>query len=151
EDPADDRPLRMAAMLRRVEDGSGGWPRSPPGHRGGGHVPVRTRSPDHPVESDPVRRRLIVIGLGSLPVYGVVAILSTSFRYGEGHRQRPILAVLGLLALAWVGYALALAGVLGRCRSPEGDPAQREAAGHRLPVVLAFAIVFRLILLVSTP
>ena len=55
--------------------------------------------------TDPVRRRLVVIGLCSLPVYGLIAVLSGSFRHGEGYRERPILAVLGLLALAWAGYA----------------------------------------------
>lgn len=101
--------------------------------------------------TDPVRRRLVIIGLGSLPVYGLVALLSASFQYGERYRERPFLAMLGLLALAWVGYALALAGVLGR-RRPFGVDAERaEAADRRMPMVLAFATAFRLILLFSRP
>lgn len=100
---------------------------------------------------DSVRRRLVLIGLGSVPIYGLIALLSVAFRPGEGHRERPISAVLGLLALAWLGYALALAGVLGR-RGCLAKSAERVESGRRrMPLVRAFAIAFRLILLFSRP
>ncbi len=108
-------------------------------------------SPQERQKSDPVRRRLVIIGVGSLPIYGLVAILSTGFRYGEGYRERPILAVLGLLALAWVGYAFALAGLLRARHSIGVDSRRVDSAGRRMPSVIAFAVTFRLILLVSRP
>jgi hypothetical protein len=113
---------------------------------------VRPVPSDHPDERDPIRRRLIAIGLGTLPIYGLIAILSDSFRYGEGYRERPILTVLALLALAWLGYALALAAVLGRSDAPAvGSAWVESAARRRVPLVLAFALAFRLILLISRP
>lgn len=100
---------------------------------------------------DPVLRRLIVIGSASTVPYLLVALLSRSFRYGEGHEARPILAVVGLLLLAWSGYALALAAVL---RAPGGGAQRASAAGGdrpRLLAVLGFAVAFRLILVASAP
>jgi hypothetical protein len=96
-------------------------------------------------------RRLIALGLGMLPIYGLVTLLSGSFRYGEGHRERPILAVLALFTIAWVGYATALATVLGRHRGRPRGRGRRRQADRRLPTVIAFAIASRALLLASTP
>jgi len=100
---------------------------------------------------DPVLGRLLAVGTGSLPVYGLVAFLSGSFRFGEGHAERPILAVLGLLAVAWVGYAAALIHLLGTEDGTGGNATEPRRQRVRLAVVLAFSLLYRLILLPSVP
>ncbi|RUL87953.1 hypothetical protein [Tautonia sociabilis] len=103
------------------------------------------RQGNHGAEAGPGRRRLRRVGVALLLVYGAVAWLSFSFRYGEGHRERPILLVLGLLTLAWAAYALALATVLRRRERTCGGQ------GGRLLLVVGFAAAYRLVLLPSVP
>ncbi len=112
---------------------------------------LRWTATQQQADRDPVRWRLFAIGFVSLFVYGLIALLSTRFRYGEGHHDRPILEVLGLLGLAWVGYALALAWVLGRRGNRPADPKRLQVSARRLPVVLGFALAFRVLLIFSNP
>ncbi|MHB1561979.1 MAG: hypothetical protein ACYC61_31410, partial [Isosphaeraceae bacterium] len=115
-------------------------------------MPVRTQTSTDPGEDEPAHRRLVLAGLVTRPLDGLVALLSDSVRYGEGHRDRPILSVLALLNLAWVCYAWALAAVLGRGGRRVGNTARvGPILGRRLPTVLTFAIAFRVILLFSRP
>jgi hypothetical protein len=85
------------------------------------------------------------LGLVALIFYAFVAELSLRFVPGDGHEQRPIIAVLLLLAAAHLFYLVALWQVAknGRC----GD---RSLAGP-LWVILGFALAFRLLLIPSNP
>jgi hypothetical protein len=67
----------------------------------------------------------------------VVSGLSRQFVYGQGHLERPILAVVTLLLAAFVIYGLAVWLVL------------RRPQAVRLGTVLLFAVLFRLVLLSS--
>ncbi len=102
--------------------------------------------------NDVVRRRLIGLGTFSGLIYLIIAVLSFQFRYGEGHRDRPILLVLGLLGIAWCLYAAALLLIYSG-RSDDRDPAARRHGikPWRMRTVLFFSVVFRFILLGSNP
>jgi hypothetical protein len=92
--------------------------------------------------ADRTIRLLGWVGAGSAVSYLAVLWLSFRFRHGEGHADRPILAVLGLFGLATAGYWLALSRLVS------------DAAGNdrgRLRLVLGFALLFRLLLLGSSP
>src|SRR5437867_8427862 len=86
------------------------------------------------------RFRVVCLGMVSLLVYGGISWLSHAFVYGQGYRQRPILAFVGLYAGAFVLYLLALRGLP---RLPR----------QRLDVllILGCAMLFRVVLLFSTP
>lgn len=86
------------------------------------------------------QRRLIVLAVISLLLYGVVTWLSWAFVYGQGHRQRPIVSFIGLYAAVFVLYSLALRTV------PRLSP-QRVSVG----LILGFALLFRVALLFSNP
>src|SRR5204863_8919008 len=73
----------------------------------------------------------------SLLVYGGIAWLSHAFVYGQGYRQRPILAFVGLYAGAFVLYLLALRGL----PRPRLD----------VLLVVGCAVLFRVVLLFSAP
>jgi hypothetical protein len=94
----------------------------------------------------PTRRRLdplhvlAILGLASAAVYVAVVVLGRQFLYGQGHRDRPILAVLGLCALAFVLYLVALR-VAVRASRRRG----------LLALIVGCAVAFRAILLFSTP
>jgi hypothetical protein len=112
--------------------------------------------------SDSLRRRLLILGLASVPVY--VAILLLSYQFAPGGATPPLLWVLALLGLATVGYWLALGCALGQV-SERGKPPARDADHLALPsggspprladptlrIVLFFAVGFRLLLLPSWP
>ncbi len=115
-------------------------------------MPVRPEPLTRSSSDEPVHRRLVIAGLASIPLYGLVTLLSVRFRYGEGHRDRPILTVLALLSLAWVAYAWALVAVRNRGDHSSTEPDRfGPIFGRRLPTILSFAIAFRLILLFSQP
>jgi hypothetical protein len=59
------------------------------------------------------RVRFILLGLASLLGYAWVTWLSFSFVYGQGHQQRPILLFIGLYAVTFGFYLLALRNLLG--------------------------------------
>jgi len=69
-----------------------------------------------------------------------MAWLSLAFVYGQGHRQRPILLFLGLYAIIFVSYFVALRSL--------SRPLRRSAA---LWLIIGFAILFRAALLWSHP
>lgn len=74
-----------------------------------------------------------------LGLCGSLSWLSRWFVYGEGHRDRPIVALVGLLVAAFLVYAVAVARVI---RHPERV---------RLASVLVWAVLCRLVLLSSSP
>ena len=81
---------------------------------------------------------LIVIGLLSSSIYGVVCWLSAGFLYDLPDIGRPILLTLSLFVTTFLLYVLALRlGVKSRTERPA--------------IVLSFAIVFRVITLFSHP
>ena len=84
------------------------------------------------------RFRVGCLGMVSLLGYGGIAWLSHAFVYGQGYRQRPILAFVGLYAGAFVLYLLALRGLP---RLPR----------QRLDVllILGCAVLFRVVLLMK--
>ncbi|NQT39454.1 MAG: DUF2029 domain-containing protein [Planctomycetes bacterium] len=89
------------------------------------------------------RRRLIalvvlaVVGVG---IYAAIAGLSRQFVVGREHADRPILAVLGLLAVAFVCYlvAIGLAVRVGR-------------TGRLLGLIAISSVAFRVVLAFSWP
>jgi hypothetical protein len=102
----------------------------------------------------PGRNRSILWLLGSCSclIYGVVLALSAQFPFGEGHQERPILAVLALLGAATLVYFLALGCVFQQRRNAsESLDQERSDDRHTLRVVWFFAIAYRLILLPSAP
>lgn len=86
--------------------------------------------------------RWTLAGLGtlSLGVYLAVAACSEQFAYRSTFTERPILAVLGLLGIAFALYLAALA-VAVRCR----------ADGRLLAIIVGFAVAFRAALLPTEP
>ncbi len=72
--------------------------------------------------------------------YATLAILSRQFRYGSGQTERPILAVLAVLGLAFGAYLIGL-GLAVRCR-----PGRALCAAVVVPAVL-----FRATLLPAPP
>jgi len=102
--------------------------------------------------NDAIRRRLVGLGAFSVLIYLVIAVVSFKFRYGEGHRDRPILLVLGLLGMAWCLYALALFAILSRRSKTQDHAACRDGIkSPRMRTVLFFGVVFRVIMLGSNP
>ena len=103
--------------------------------------------------------RLIISGLFLLLLHGGIALLSQDFIYGQGHRQRPILMYVALYASAFVVYAWALSGCL-RDSFSRGTPRPLSATLREtgafsprlyLLLILAFAFLFRVLLLFSNP
>ena len=88
----------------------------------------------------PLSLWLTILGVLSLILYAVIAWLSQSFSYGQGHQDRPILGFVGLYGVAFLVYAVAVWRV------------RRQAieAGS-LTLVLIFAGLFRIVLLFSAP
>ena len=102
--------------------------------------------------NDAIRRRLIGLGAVSVPIYVLIAVVSSRFRYGEGHRDRPMLLVLGLFGMAWCFYALALFAILPRWSESEDLATRQDGMNSpRMRTVLLFGVVFRVILLGSNP
>jgi len=87
-----------------------------------------------------LRQRLCLLGTFSLLMYVSIVCLSQKFVYGEGHWQRPIVLFVGLYLGAWGLYMLALRYL-------------PQLLHQRLEVglLLAFALLFRLLLLFSHP
>ncbi len=83
---------------------------------------------------------VVVAGCVSAAVYIAVAVLSRQFTYGSSHLERPIPTVLGLLALAFVWYLVALWAAV---RSPESR--------RLLGVIVLGSVLFRLVLVFSWP
>jgi hypothetical protein len=105
-----------------------------------------------PWQEDRTRGRLWLLGCLSMLIYCGVSILSFRFRYGEGHRDRPILAVMALLAAATLGYLMALATVLRRRRFiPNADGKAGKRSTGLLRVIILFSVAYRLVLLPSAP
>ncbi len=91
------------------------------------------------------QRRLafvLVVAAGCVlaAVYVAIAVLSHQFTYGSSHLERPILAVLGLLALAFVLYLVAIWAAV---RSPDSR--------RLLGVIVLGSLLFRLVLVFSWP
>ena len=83
---------------------------------------------------------LTVLGVLSLILYAAISWLSQSFSYGNGHQDRPILSFVGVYGLAFIVYAVAVWRVK-----------RQETGSAPIPLVLTFAVLFRLILLFSEP
>lgn len=89
-----------------------------------------------------------LIGVSAL-CYLAILGLSLRFQYGEGYQERPILLVLALFAVLTLGYLLALWLIrLSTRTSTVMNPAEMS---RLLRLVVAGALIFRLILLLSTP
>jgi alpha-1,6-mannosyltransferase len=84
---------------------------------------------------------LVLLGLGSCVVYGVMTWLSFQFIYGQGHQQRPILTFLACYGVGFLLYGAA-------CWYVRRSLSQNDLC---LRIILGFAICFRVILLLSTP
>jgi hypothetical protein len=81
----------------------------------------------------------------SLVCYAAVLGLSFQFRYGEGHADRPIPAVLASFLVAFVAYlAVARRLLVRRARIPAIGPSH-------LWQIVGYAVAFRLLLLPSVP
>ena len=97
------------------------------------------------VGSDPVARHISRAGFVSLVCYAAVLGLSFQFHYGEGHRNRPIPAVLVSFLVAFVAYLAVTRRLLVRSAPP-------SAVGpSRLRLIVGYAVAFRLLLLPSAP
>lgn len=85
-------------------------------------------------------RLLITLGFVSWLIYAAFSWLSRSFGYETPGPERPILAVLALLAIAFVCYLLALRAAM-------------RASGHRdlVTAIWVFAVAFRATLLFTEP
>ncbi|MEE8450924.1 MAG: hypothetical protein V3R99_03385 [Thermoguttaceae bacterium] len=83
---------------------------------------------------------MIVAGCVSAAVYVAIAVLSRQFIYGSTHAERPILMVLGLLALLFVLY---LAALWAAVRSGESR--------RLLGVIVLGSVLMRLVLVFSWP
>lgn len=84
--------------------------------------------------------RLLLLALCSLVIYIAIVQLSWRFQYGSPGPQRPILLVLGLLALNFVLYLLAYRVV------------SRTASNWlQFSLVLGSAVAFRAVMLPSAP
>ncbi len=94
-----------------------------------------------------MRNGLRVLGGISCAIYLAIAILSLSFGDSIPGRERPLLAVLALLATACLVYLFALAWIARR----GGRSAAGRSASSMFREVLLFSIVFRLVLLPSIP
>lgn len=85
-------------------------------------------------------RWLLVLGGLSTLLYGTVAFLSWQFDFQTAGVDRPLLAVLLLLAACFVCYGLAIAIVM-----------RKPLPTHSLKQIVAAAIVFRIVMLFSLP
>ena len=121
--------MRRRARVATNEQRAGAGVREPP-------VP---RAPD-----DGAHGRESGAGFVSLLCYAVVLGLSFQFRYGEGHADRPIPAVLAALLVAFVAYLVAAGKLVRR-------PTDRGAEPARLRHIVGYAVAFRLVLLPSAP
>mgnify|MGYP005849068009 CR=1 FL=1 len=99
---------------------------------------------DDRVGSDPLARFLSRMGFVSLLCYAAVLGLSFEFRYGEGHADRPIPAVLATLLVAFIVYLVVAKAVVRAPRDRLIEPA-------RLRLIVGYAVAFRLVLLPSAP
>lgn len=81
--------------------------------------------------------RVEALGIILTGLFLALSGLSHQFVYGQGHLERPILAVVALLLVAFIIYGIAVWIVL------------RWPQAVRLSTVLLFAVLFRLVLLSS--
>ena len=84
-------------------------------------------------------RRLTWLGIATCIIYLIVALLCENFAFGVPGTRHPIVATLGLFALAFVIYLVSLRLAI---RLPDR---------LSLPRIVAFSILMRLILLFSHP
>lgn len=97
-------------------------------------------------------RKLRLLGCLSVAIYGAVALLSASFQHDKDPAERPILAVLALFALASAVYLVSLVVVARGADGPKDLTASgSDTSRISFRGVLAFAILFRLVLLLSVP
>ncbi len=116
-----------------------------------GSIPTRDQESESP---DPIRIRLIISGFTILIALVAIAGLSFLFEYGEGHRERPILSVLAIFAIATAAYSAAMIGVSSRIGAAVDDGALEPRLGlgrRRLPLIVGFSAAFRAVMLVSQP
>ena len=92
-----------------------------------------------------IRHRLFVLGVASLLAYVAMAWLSTSFLYGQGHLDRPIIPFLFVYAGAFVCYLLAVRSVSRRSYE------QSRHARGTVWIILGLGLLFRSVLLFSNP
>lgn len=78
-----------------------------------------------------------ILGTVLLGLYLALSGLSRSFVYGQGHLERPIVVVVGLLLVAFLVYGFVVVRVL------------KQPGNVRLGSVLLFAVLFRLAFLPS--
>lgn len=84
-------------------------------------------------------RVVIVCGVFSAILYGIILWLSQRFALGLNQQQRPLLEVLGLFVLAFIAYLIAQVFVL------------KTAPRKALMAVIVGSVVFRVLLLFSQP
>lgn len=89
--------------------------------------------------------RLVFFGSGSLLLYGVIAWLSHSFMYGQGHLQRPIVLFLLVYAGIFVIYVFALRDL---SQAKQAEPRSLRSV---VWVVIGFGVLFRCVLFFSNP
>lgn len=100
----------------------------------------QTAQPNLMRQGRPALGLVIVAGCLSAGVYVAIAVLSRQFTYGSSYLERPIPMVLGLLALAFVLYLVALWAAV---RSPDGR--------RLLGVIVLGSVLLRLVLVFSWP
>ena len=86
------------------------------------------------------RHRLWLLALLSVILYGAIAILSWRFEFHTDGPSRPIIAVLLLFAAAFVAYWASIRVVI-----------RQPADGHSLQMIVGVAVLFRLVMLFSSP
>lgn len=98
------------------------------------------------------RCNVLWLGWTSLAVYVLLALLSQRFRNTGAPAERPLLAVLGLFSAASLLYLVSLAAaVLQSAQTDDGPSGKRRRPAITFQRLLAFAVLFRLVMLVSVP
>ena len=86
------------------------------------------------------RNGLLVSGIVSFLLYGVIAGLSRDFSYGSAGADRPLLEVLGLFDVAFAIYLWQIRLV-----------SRNSMHGSTMPMIVLLGVAFRILLLFSEP
>jgi hypothetical protein len=98
--------------------------------------------------------RLGISGLVTWSLYAIVAWLSRDFAYGTPGVDRPLLSVMSVLGAAFVLYLGQVALVFRWSGDQKRNQRHHEKQGPArgvLPVIIVFAVAFRVLLLFSEP